>query len=178
MFDRQLRTVALALTAAAGVSCDAPADGTTADVPVSFLQERVQQALDEVERARAALPGDVPEAASRLEGSRLRLRRLNEYYLPLLAARRQVTIALDALDAGAGAAVDSAEAVLLGIVRGHGRHLEKEMREPLARLEEVRVALAAGDVEEGRQLLRSLSRQLASMFYRGDLVLEGSELDG
>ncbi len=180
MFDRRLRTFVLALVLTAVTACAAPADDTAADVPVTFLQERVREVLDDVERARSALPEDVPEASSGLEASHLKLRRLDEYYLPLLAAREQVATALGAMDAGdgsAGAAVDSAEAALLGIVRGHGRHLEKEMREPLARLEEVRAAQSADDVEEARRLLRSLRHHLESIFFRGDLVLEGSELD-
>lgn len=183
MIDRRLRTVVLALILAPVTACEAPADDTGADVPVAFLQERVREVLDDVERARSALPDDVPEASTRLEDSHLKLRRLDEYYLPLLAARAQVATALGAVDAGdagdgsAGAAVDSAEAALLGIMRGHGRHLEKEMREPLARLEEVRAALSADDVEEARRLLRSLRHHLESIFFRGDLVLEGSELD-
>lgn len=181
MLNRRLHSVVLALTVAAATACEAPADDSGADVPVSFLQERVREVLGDVERARSALPEEASEASSGLEASHLKLRRLDEYYLPLLAARERVAAALVAVDAGdgsAGAAVDSAEAALLGIVRGHGRHLEKEMREPLARLEEVRTALSADDVERARRLLRGLRRHLESIFFRGDLVLEDSELDG
>lgn len=181
MRPRHLRTLALAVAVAGFTACEAPTDGgTTADVPVAFLQERVQEALDDVERARDALPEEAPEMASTLEASHLRLRRLNEYYLPLLAARHQTTLALDAADSGegaAGAALDSAESVLLAIVRGHGRHLEGEMREPLGRLEDARTALAARDTAEARRILGSLVRRLESLFFRGELVLEGSDLD-
>lgn len=162
------------------VSCDTTSRDTAADVPVSLLRERVRTALADVDRARAVLESDPDEAASRLTDARLTLRRLDEYYLPLLEAREQVSTALDALDSEQGAvasAVDSAEAALLGIVRGHGRHLEGEMRQPLQRLEDVRTALTASDTAEARRVLRKLGLQLESIFFRGELVLEGSELD-
>lgn len=180
MLRRRFGPLALALILGAPLSCEAPAGDATADVPVSFLQERLREALDDIERARATLSEDLAGASARLDDSRLKLRRLDEYYLPLLAARQQVGAALRAVDSEngpAGAAVDSAEAVLLDIVRGHGRHLEGEMREPLERLADARTALAAGDAAEARRVLRKLRAQLESIFFRGDLVLHGSELD-
>lgn len=181
MLDRRHIAIAVALTMTAVTSCEAPGPSGTSDMPVSsFLQERVREVLDDVERARATLPEDAPEAASALENSHQKLRRLSEYYLPLLAARQQVSTALAAVNAGngsAGSVVDSAEAALLGIVRGHGQHLEGEMRGPLARIEDVRTALAAEDLEEASRLLEGLGHRLESLFFRGELVLRGSQLD-
>lgn len=150
------------------------------DLPVSFLQERIEAALTDVEAARAAVPADPAEASDRLAASRLKLRQLDEYYLPLLAARQRVERALESLgteDTATRSSVDSAEALLMGIVRAHGRHLEGELRGSLEQLESVRTALAADDVEYARQVLEELSAHLESIFYRGDLVLHGSELE-
>lgn len=180
MVHPRLHAAVVMLTVGALISCEAPAGGTTPDVPVDFLQDRVQEVLDDIERARTTLTKEDTEASSRLQEATLELRRLNEYYLPLLAAREQVSVALGAVDArdnSASAAVDSAEAVLLGIVRGHGRHLEMEMRGPLERLEDVRAALAADDGAEAREVLVSIGHQLESIFFRGEIVLEGSDLD-
>lgn len=180
MVHRRLHAAVVMLTVGALVSCEAPAGRTTPDVPVDFLQDRVQGVLDDIERVRTTLTEGDTEASSRMQEATLELRRLNEYYLPLLAARGQVSVALggvDARDNSASAAVDSAEAVLLKIVQGHGRHLEMEMRGPLERLEDVRAALAADDVEEAREVLVNLGNQLESIFYRGEIVLEGSDLD-
>lgn len=181
MLRRAAQVSLLALVLATATSCDMAGDrAPSSEIPVAALQERVRQSLADLDRARAALPSDPEAAASHLERSSLELRRLDEYYLPLLAAREQVVAAVDALGrdaAGAGAAVDSAEALLLGIIRGHGRHLEREMRGPLERLEDARAALAAGDVEEARRVLADLRDHLSSIFHRGGLVLQGSELE-
>lgn len=177
------RWITLLLAGTAFASCDAPAERSTGNVRVSFLRERVEEIVRDVERARQALGEDVTATSSALEDSHRKLRRLNEYYLPLLTARQHVMGALDALEAGDGradradSAVDSAEAALLEIVRGHGRHLEKEMGGPLAGLERARTALAADDAEEARRILRGLDAHLESIFYRGNLVLQDSELD-
>lgn len=155
-----------------------PEDG--GDIPVSFLQDRLREVVADLEQARGGLPESAAEASGRLEDARLELRRLDEYYLPLLAARQQVGRAARSVTSDEGtarSAVDSAETVLRGIVRAHGRHLEREMRGPLERLQDSRTALEAGDVGEARRILDSLHHQLRLMFFRGDLVLQGSELD-
>lgn len=180
MLRPSYRWIALLLAVVASSSCEAPADRSTGGVRVSFLQERVGEIVRDVERARETLREDVTAASSALEDSHWKLRRLDEYYLPLLSARQHVTSALGALDGPNGraaTAVDSAEAALLEIVRGHGRHLEKELGRPLAVLERARTALTADDVDEARRILRGLDAHLESIFYRGNLVLEGSELD-
>lgn len=178
---KRLAPAGTALVLAGLVGCQQPSTGDPGSaVPVSFLQERVGRALDDLEGARAALPDDTDEVSERLADARLQLRRLDEYYLPLLAAREQVARARSSVasrSGDAGSAVDSAEAVLLGIVRGHGRHLQGEMREPLERLEDVRTALAAGNTGEARELLRRLGSHLESIFFRGEIVLRESELD-
>lgn len=177
---RNLVAGLLCLLGLAMVGCQLPDRDRGSDLPVSFLQERIQAALADVESARAAVSADPAEASERLEASRLTLRRLDEYHLPLLVARQQVERARASLggdEATARSAVDSAEAVLMEIVRTHGRHLEDELRGSLERLEDVRMALAADEVEEARQILEKLGHHLESIFYRGDLVLEGSELD-
>lgn len=155
-----------------------PEDG--GGIPVSFLQDRIREVLLDLERAEAALPESAGEASAGLDDARLDLRRLDEYYLPLLAARRQVGRAARSADSDAGAAraaVDSAASALTGIVRAHGRHLEGEMRGPLQRLQDARTALEAGNASEARRILERLHEHLRSIFFRGDLVLEGSELD-
>lgn len=60
---------------------------------------------------------------------------------------------------------------------GHATALSHLDPGQLARLEDVRTALAADDVEEARRVLRNLRHHLESIFFRGDLVLEGSQLD-
>lgn len=177
---RRHRAAVLCLFGLAVAGCQLPDRDPSSDLPVSFLQERISAALADVEAARSAVPDDTAEASARLEASRLTLRRLDEYYLPLLAARRQVERArasLGADEAATRSAVDSAEAVLLEIVGTHGRHLEREMRGSLERLEDVRTALAADEVAEARRILERLSHHLESIFFRGELVLQGSELD-
>lgn len=179
-----LKRLALAGTALVLVTVLACQQPPTRDpgstVPVAFLQQRVGRALEDLDGARASLYLDSTEVSERLAGAHLQLLRLDEYYLPLLAAREQVARARSTVASrsdDARSAVDSAEAVLLGIVRGHGRHLQGEMREPLERLEDVRTALAAGNTEEARELLRRLESHLESIFFRGELVLQESELD-
>lgn len=181
MMGRKVGTLLAGCALAALVGCQEPvADVAGEPVPVSFLQERLRRAIGHLDAARATRPGDSAGASARLADARLLLRRLDEYYLPLLAARDQVARALESADSGESAAlpaVDSAEAVLLGIVRGHGPHLQDEMREPLERVEDIRTALAAGNAEETRQLLLRLHHHIESIFFRGELVLQESELD-
>lgn len=162
------------------ISCRAPVTEDGGGVPVSFLQDRVRNVLVDLEQVEAALPVSDDEASARLQDARLGLRRLDEYYLPLLAARQQVGRGARSADSDAGAAraaVDSAASALTGIVRTHGRHLEGEMRGPLERLQDARTALEAGNASEARRILERLHEHLRSIFFRGDLVLEGSELD-
>ena len=179
-----LRRIALAgllcLVTLPLVACDRAARDGPDEITVGHLQEKVREALGDVRRARSDLPEATDEAAASLAAAELRLRRLDEYYLPLVAARQQVAAALASAEDRPGAArsaVDSAEAVLMGIVRGHGPHLETEMREPLEWTADARAALEAGDAEEARAVLRRLEEHLSSIFFRGNLVLEDSELD-
>lgn len=180
MFRPRFRGVLLVPVVLAAVSCEPSVPEGSTEFPASALKERVREALDDVRRARSALPSDREEVDRRLSAAELELRSLDEFYLPLLAARYRVSAALASLGEGDGSptpAVDSAESLLMGIVRGHGRHLEREMRGPLERLADVRAALSAGDTAEARRVLTELRDHLASAFFRGGLVLEGSELD-
>jgi hypothetical protein len=180
MLRREHLPALLCLFGLAMAGCQPTGGDRVGDLPVPFLQERVEEALADVEAARAAVPDDTAEASARLEASRLKLRLLDEYYLPLLAARQQVEKAAESLgadDTAVRSAVDSTEAILMEMVRTHGRHLEEEMRGSLARLEDVRTALAADDVAEARQILERLGHHLESIFFRGELVLQGSELE-
>lgn len=164
----------------AALACQPPDSEGPSELPVAFLQDRVGEIVTDLDRSRALLEEDPARAVSSLESARLRVRQLSEYYLPLLAARRELERALGTVEEGERAtrgAVDSVETVLMDIVRGHGRHLETEMREPLGRIEDVRTALAAGDVAEARRTLRRLRDHLESIFFRGELLLRGSELD-
>lgn len=162
------------------LSCRAPDGGRPSGLPAGFLGERMGEILQDVEEARATLDADPAASSDRLEDAALGLRRLREYYLPLLAAHDQLARARDVAAASPGRAsshLDSAEVLLGGIGRAHGPHLQNEMQEPVARIEAARSALGAGDVEEARETLARLVHHLESIFYRGDLVLEGSELD-
>lgn len=161
-------------------SCDRPGSDGGGWIPVSRLQRQLAGALDRVDRARSALPNDTASAAAELDAVARELRRLREYYLPVIEARHQVheaELAATRAPQSAEAAVDSAESVLLEIARTHGRHLERELRGPLERLGNARVALTAGEREEARRVLRNLGSHLESIFFRGGIVLEGSELD-
>ena len=177
---RGLRCILAAVMLVVAVSCESSSPDASIEFPASALQEKVRETLDDVRQARSAMPSDREEADRRLAAAELELRSLDEFYLPLLAARYRVSAALASLGEGGGSptsAVDSAESLLTGIVRGHGRHLEREMREPLERLSDVRTALSASDTAEARRVLADLRDHLASAFFRGGLALEGSELD-
>lgn len=179
MGHRRIAVWAL-LAALAAFACRPTDRPGSSELPVAFLQDRVDEVVRDLDRGRDLLEEDPARAASSLASARLRARQLSEYYLPLLAARAQVERALAALAqeiSTTRAAVDSAEARLMEIVGRHGRHLETEMREPLGWIEDVRTALAADDPAEARRTLRRLRDHLESIFFRGELVLEGSELD-
>lgn len=177
---RRISMIALPFTFAL-VACEPDLAGGAGEPPYSFLEGRVEEALGHVEDARAALGSDrAPDAIAPLEDASVGLRKLLGYYLPLLDARLQVGRALDlsTTSRGAGrAAIDSARTTLEGIATSHGEHLTREMQEPLARLEEAWTTLESGQPEEARGILRRLFRQLEVLYFRGELVLEGSELD-
>lgn len=110
----------------------------------------------------------------------VRLQQLAGYYLPVLAAREQAGRAarVAASDPQAArAAMDSTETLLRGIGRAHGRHFEAEFRESLEWIADARTALDDDGREEARRVLGRLEQQLESIFFRGGIVLEGSELD-
>jgi len=163
------------------IACQ-PAPATDAgEPPYSFLESRVEAALRHVEDARVALGSDrAAEATSPLEAASVGLRKVQGYYLPLLEARfhvgRAMELSTTSPDDGR-AAIESARMTLDGVATSHGEHLAREMQEPLAKLDEARTRLESGEGEEARGILRRLYEQLEVLFFRGELVLEGSELD-
>lgn len=172
--------IALPLTLAL-VACEPDFATGAGEPPYSFLESRVEEALGHVEDARAALASDrAPDAIAPLEDASVGLRKLLGYYLPLLQTRLQVGRALElsTTSRSAGrAAMEAARTTLEGIATSHGEHLAREMQEPLARLEEAWTMLESGQPEEARGVLRRLFQQLEVLYFRGELVLEGSELD-
>lgn len=181
--------IAFAFSFAAVLSgCESEPPASPPQVPYTFLANRVEEALQDLEDARSTMGGDAaPDAAERLENASvrlenasLRLRRVLDYYIPLLEARFQVARALELVAASAEssrAAIDSAGAIFEGISTARGERLAREMREPLARLDEARTALGQGRIDEARRVLGRLGEQLELLYFRGELVLEGSELD-
>lgn len=160
-------------------SCE-PADRREpGDLPYSFLSGKLGELGDDVDAARAELGADRSKALAHLDALSGRLRRLDEYYLPMLEARHQIARAAyhaASSPASARSALDSAAAVLNEIAGAHGPHLQAEMREPLELIGHARTALESGRVEDAQGSLDRLDRHLEAMFFRGDLVLEGSEL--
>jgi len=151
------------------------------EVPYAFLSARVEEALRDVEEARSTLVADsAPDAAGRLDRVAVTLGQVIDYYLPLLEARGQVSRArtlVAASPATSRAAIDSAATFITAISTGHAERVAAEMREPLARLDEARTALDARRIEEARRVLDRLDQQLELLYFRGEIVLEGSEVD-
>lgn len=169
-------TCAAVLAAACG-----PADrGDPGTQPYGFLSARLEEAFRKIEEARRD-PGAVdPDLAQRLQDASRSVRRVLEYYLPVLDARLQTDRAryLAVTDAAAARnAIDSARTILLVVAETHGRHLQEEMREPLERLESARTMLGSGETDDARELLGELSHRLELLFFRGEIVLSGSVLD-
>lgn len=183
------QSIALAFPLAAVLSgCESEPPTTPPQVPYAFLASRVEASLEEVEAARSAMGGEgarevtpeAPEVAERLARASAGLRRVLDYFIPVLEARFQVGRALELAVASPGAsrtAIDSAGTIVGKISAGYGERLAREMREPLARLDEARTALEAGRTDEARRVLGRLGEQLELLYFRGELVLEGSELD-
>lgn len=162
--------------------CQGERRSARAEVPVSFLGGRAEATLASVEAARSAhREGDTARVTSELADASKELRRLVGYFLPLLEARDRVAGAAGAVASSdvetAVAALDAAEAILLDVVRSHGPPLERKLRGPLERIEDARVAIEAGELGDARGVLDRLTQQLESLFYRGELVLEGSDPD-
>lgn len=162
-------------------ACETQPVTSSADLPYSLLGDRVGVALGHVEDARTELDAArAPEAAERLADASASLRQVLDYYLPLIEARARVRRAAElavTTPTASRAAIDTAHAVLDAVATGHGEHLALEMREPLARLEDARTALESERGEDARRILDRLGQQLEVLYFRGGLVLEGSELD-
>lgn len=157
-----------------------PATGP-GEMGYGFLQSHVEEALRHVEDARAAVGGARPaESEAPLEEASVGLRKVLAYYLPLLEVRFRVARAMDIAatrPAAGSVAVDSARAIVETLASSHGEQLGREMQETLARFEEARTALDSDRPREARQILRRLDEQLELLYFRGEIVLEGSDLD-
>jgi hypothetical protein len=101
------------------------------------------------------------------------LRQLTAYYLPLLEARQRVHNAYALASAGrtkaAQSELDTVETILVGVARAEGEQMRRELREPLAGLEEARLALASG-AGDAAERLDALAERLSLMLAKGRLA--------
>lgn len=146
-------------------------------VPVSeeptavALQPIAAAALDHVLAARSSAA--TPERDRHLERAESGLRKLNEYYLPLLDAKDRAYEAyrLYYLDPRAvGSELDEIEKILGSIANARGPQVEASMVPALELVTEARAATDAG-LPSASKHLHDLARRLSYMLLKGELIL-------
>lgn len=148
-------------------------------------QISTQCLLEEVEQALQALDGIddrafPPSEAIQVQRADSALRRLRDYYLPLVEVRSTVYDALRSYYLGAreGALDDlrRAESALLAIGEAGGPQLSRELDRPLRSVVSALAAVRTRRGEAGR-LLEQLGPDIDLLLARGSLILRGTELD-
>jgi hypothetical protein len=135
------------------------------------LQSVAAAALDEVRAARASA-----ETAGRdhhLERAESSLRKLNEYYLPLLDAKDRAYEAYRLYFVDRRAVKDELaeiEKILSSIPGVRGRELEASIVPALELATEARAAIDAESPAAPKRL-RDLARRLSYMILKGELIL-------
>lgn len=158
------------LAACRGPAVDLPA---LEERSLSFLDDAVDLAADEVDAAEGALrDGRTDAAVERLAAAHAALADLRSYYLPLLRARELTHLAAHAWARGAA---DEARA-LLGRVEEEltpaagTEQASAELGVILGEIERADVAITAGDPEVSESLAE-IERRLNNLALKGALVV-------
>jgi hypothetical protein len=156
------------------LSVEAPGPTSVVSPAVPFLTVEVDRAARAVDEAREALPADGVRANEALGEAEAALARLQFYYLPLLEARQRASnarqLAANGDLGGAEAELGHIETTLLGLARSLGGEMGRQVEEPLALLEDARVALARSSPGAPARL-EELAERLELMLLKGELVL-------
>jgi hypothetical protein len=173
-----LGVVAAAIALASGLllSCEAAARPSRppGPAPVDPLSAELARALEALEQARQSLPPDGKASRDAISAAEVSVERVVRFYLPLLRARNAVAHASCLCSTGPTAAcsteLDRAEEILLGAAAEGGDAVARALERPLEMLEDLRLALADGDVQAPERL-RELVETFDLMTLKGPLVL-------
>lgn len=140
---------------------------------IPILQERLEDARDEIEQARQE-PSPSPEA---LERAQRHLQVLLEYHLPLLEARERATRAYRLHLLGRSRQtheeLDGVRSLLEGIATEHPR-VAPELEQPLETLLHLRNSMDAGKIAEAE--FDRLITEIHSLELKARLALQGTPL--
>lgn len=159
-------------------ACDREPGGWTPvleESSVGPLRSELAEVAARVRNASLALEPDPERSARELEAAQTSLHHLLAYYLPILEARELSYNAYrhHALGEGSRAQkeLEQIESILIQIARSQDSpHLQKEMADPLQKLEDARVALETGS-PNAPEALEALAIRLHFLLVKGGLVL-------
>jgi hypothetical protein len=139
-----------------------------------FLQNQVEEALQFVRGARADVLTKPERARQSLDGAVRALRRMSDYYLPLLEARERAYNAHRFLYYGeirrATTEVEAVEGILDQVAKTGDQRLVASLKEPLDLVSEAKAAVLAAS-DEAPDLIKSLAIELNYMTLKGKLKI-------
>lgn len=130
-------------------------------------------ALDEVRAARRSSETEKAERDEHLQRAESHLRKLTEYYLPLLDARDRAYEAYRLYylrPAAVGAELTRIEEILRSIAEARGSRVEASMVDALELVTEARTEIAVDSASASKHL-QNLARRLSYMLLKGELIL-------
>jgi hypothetical protein len=143
------------------------------------LTVETERALAAIAQARRALRGDLTTADAELERAATGLRRLRDYYLPLVDARKHAYGAHLVQHRGdpqrAARELATVEDILLATA-ARDEHVARSLRLPLATLIQARSEVASG-APAAADRIEQLGREINLLILKGDLALAGSHLE-
>jgi hypothetical protein len=153
-----------------------PAMTATSYRPLTVETER---ALGAIVQARRALHGDLTAAEVDLERAATALRRLRDFYLPLMDARDHAygshLVQLRGNPRRAARELGTVEEILLA-TSARDEQVARSLRLPLSTLIQARSEVASG-APAAAERIEQLGREINLLILKGDLALAGSHLE-
>jgi hypothetical protein len=170
------------MVACLAFSCSEPPTEKNAVQPLEplsldFLRQETDDALKQLEaiKSQKSVPAAVTSAVDQSEE---RLRRLNEYYVPMLEARQHALGAELYWQAGetekAAVELDGVEKTLVAVSQHFGEPVESSLRETVDAVTDARLALGPGAVDVAARM-RRVTNLLGERLLKGRVVLSGEE---
>lgn len=143
------------------------------------LTEETERALRAIAEARRSLREDPDAAEAHLQRTATSLRRMRDYYLPLVDARARAYDARFCQLRGdtrrAARELETVEEIFLA-ASARDEHVARCLRQPLVTLIQARSEVARG-ASAAADRIEQLGREVNLLILKGDLALAGSHLE-